>query len=478
MLNLPTATSELLVVTGSGVNEIAVHASFNDIGILTQVVVPGATDTIITTAMTTVAVASPPAGFDRNIKFLTVTNTSGSPCAISIQQTDGVTPIPLFSIILLPGYSIQYSTDADGFVVLNPFGRALVDPGVPTAISAGATLGSSGTIVFSNLNGVTFGMVGNTITATVTPGAAAGIAAIEAGTQTATSGTVAFVNSNGITFGMSGSSQVTASVASSLTAINLSAGTTSNLASAFTFADSNRISFGLNASTLTASYAFNVSAGTTSNNLAALTFGNANAVSFGLNASTLTASFGGQTISVFSQDADFVTNFTASQAMLSFQKVSLPMNLRATQFVMLADFRGNVASSDAVTVNHAVYTLSAGTASLASFGSRTISWAGAAYSNVSGTRYRSVGVSYSMTPGDYLFAWAVSTANGVVVRPFGRMAANIVGAFDGVEVAAFLNGSSISSVNTFPASVAVTDTGYARTGFSALLQPGIILLGT
>jgi hypothetical protein len=222
----------------------------------------------------------------------------------------------------------------------------------------------------------------------------------------------------------------------------------------------------------------NLSAGTTSNLASAFTFANSNGVSFGLNASTITAAFGGQTVSAFSQDADFVTNFTAYQAMLSFQKLSLPMNLRATQLVMLADFRGTVASSDGVTLSHAVYTLSGGTASLASSGSRTISWPGADYSNVSGTRYRTLGVSYSMTPGDYLFAWAVSTANGATVRPFGRMAANIVGVFDGVETAAFLNGSSVSSVNAFPMSIAASDTGYARTGFSALLQPGAILLGT
>ena len=80
------------------------------------------------------------------------------------------------------------------------------------ALSAGANSQSSGTINFSNANGVTFGMdaLGN-ITATVTPGAAAGVAAAQAGTQTLTSGTLAFVNSNGFTFGMSGSSAITAS---------------------------------------------------------------------------------------------------------------------------------------------------------------------------------------------------------------------------------------------------------------------------
>lgn len=79
-------------------------------------------------------------------------------------------------------------------------------------ISAGANFASSGTVNFSNANGFTFGMdaLGN-ITATVIPGAAAGVAAVQAGTQTQTSGTLVFSNFNGITFGLSNSSVLTAS---------------------------------------------------------------------------------------------------------------------------------------------------------------------------------------------------------------------------------------------------------------------------
>jgi len=79
------------------------------------------------------------------------------------------------------------------------------------AISAGTTQAISGTVVFSNSNGITFGMNGNTITATVTPGPAAGIGAISAGTTQATSGTVVFSNSNSVSFGMNGNT-ITASV--------------------------------------------------------------------------------------------------------------------------------------------------------------------------------------------------------------------------------------------------------------------------
>lgn len=71
-------------------------------------------------------------------------------------------------------------------------------------------------------------------------------------------GTLSFSNANGVTFGTSAGPAITASVATSLTNINLSAGTTSTNASAFTFSNANGISFGLdtgaNAGRVTATY--------------------------------------------------------------------------------------------------------------------------------------------------------------------------------------------------------------------------------
>jgi hypothetical protein len=83
-----------------------------------------------------------------------------------------------------------------------------------------------------------------------------------------------------------------------------------------------------------------------------------------------------------------------------------------------------------------------------------------------------------MTPGDYLFGWLMSTENGVVVNAFGRAAMNLVGSFDGIETAYFLPGVSVSTLGAFPASIPATASGYVRTGFSALRQPGAILIGT
>jgi hypothetical protein len=192
-----------------------------------------------------------------------------------------------------------------------------------------------------------------------------------------------------------------------------------------------------------------------------------------------------QSVTAFSQDADFVTNFQISQATLSLQKLSFPMWLSATQLALLLDFEGATNSSGAVTVSHAVYTFNASTASLASSGSRQYSWtsgsqttATSVYGGASGTRYRTVGISYSMTPGDYLFGCWVSTANSVTVNVFGRAAASVVGTYDGIETSMFLNGTSVSSTNAFPTSIAATNTNYARTGAPAMRQPGVILVGT
>jgi hypothetical protein len=169
---------------------------------------------------------------------------------------------------------------------------------------------------------------------------------------------------------------------------------------------------------------------------------------------------------------------------MSVQKLSLPMQLTATQLAFVGALSGNL-SSGAITVSHAVYTLSDGTANLASSASRAFSWASGSattatnvYGGASGTRYRTIPVDYALTPGDYLFVWAFSTANGASFNVVGRAGLNVVGTFDGFETSQFLNGTSVSSVSGFPSSIAATDAGYARTGFYAMNQPGAILAGT
>jgi len=259
--------------------------------------------------------------------------------------------------------------------------------GAPFANSAGTQSVSTGTVVLANSNGISFGMSGSSqITASYTVPSTAGLLSainLSAGTTSQNLSAATFSNSNNVSFGLNGSvvtasasfpAQTTQPVAVSgsngsfsfgtltlgnsngigfyttngsvvasytvpstaglISAINLSAGTTSGNLSAFTLSNSNGLAFGLNAGTVTGSYTvptvtdyfsktnttfnganvsgsltlntnglqmslsvappgaanINLSAGTTSNNLTAFTLGNANNVSFGLNGSTVTAS--------------------------------------------------------------------------------------------------------------------------------------------------------------------------------------------
>src|SRR5208337_952575 len=278
-------------------------------------------------------------------------------------------------------------------------------------VSAGTTSNNLSAVTFSNSNGVSFGLNGSVVTASINPDALA-IGAIAAGTQTATSGTVVFANSNGVTFGMSGSSQVTASVASALTNINISGGTTSSNVSAVTFSNANNVSFGFDGSNVTAAAQVNVSAGTTSNNLSALAFSNSNGVSFGLQGSTITAKVGG--ISSWSNGGP-VTALSGGTKTLFFQPVVIPYNITVTNLLWLAS-QTNVAtnSSGGLSVSAALYSLNGGTAlSLASSGSTNLTWtSGAALSSNTGINYQQMSLaSWAVTPGAYLFAWWISTQN-------------------------------------------------------------------
>lgn len=166
-------------------------------------------------------------------------------------------------------------------------------------ISAGTTSQNLSAFTFSNANGISFGLDAalSRITASYTVPAQS----IQPVAASATNGsflfsTVAFSNANGVTFGTSAGSIITASVAAGGAAGSISAGTTSVALGQAIFSNSNNVTFGLAGSTVTASVtvassqgSINVSAGTTSNNLSAVTFSNANNVSFGLNAGTVTA---------------------------------------------------------------------------------------------------------------------------------------------------------------------------------------------
>lgn len=163
------------------------------------------------------------------------------------------------------------------------------------------------TLALTNLSGTT-ASASNGFTLSLSAGAGGagdGVNILAAGTQTAnTTGTVLFDNANGITFGMNNSSVITASHNALTTAMASNRGSDFVAASA-AFAGtsasgtiaSNGISVSIGPYITTAMLSdavtlsnIRVSGGTTSNLLSAITFGDANGVSFGLNAGTMTAS--------------------------------------------------------------------------------------------------------------------------------------------------------------------------------------------
>lgn len=215
---------------------------------------------------------------------------SGSSLAMSVQALQIGSDAGAKSIVL--------SNDVAGlFIAANPTAnRTIVFPdasgslGLMTALIAGAGTFTNGGLSFSNLNGVSFGINGSTITASVSPGAAGGIA-ISAGAASATSGTVIFSNSNGVSFGLNGQT-MTANIDA---IFGISGGTTSTSDVVAVFSNSNNVSFGLQGATMTAtaSVALSIAAisgGTTSFTNGAAVLSNANGVSFGVAGNTITAS--------------------------------------------------------------------------------------------------------------------------------------------------------------------------------------------
>lgn len=199
--------------------------------------------------------------------------------------------------LALTNLSGTTASASNGFTLSLSAGPGGAGDGVNILAAGTQTANTTGTVLFNNANGLSFGMSnssvitgsytvpsvteyfsktnttfsGTNISGSLTlntdglrvdlsvgaGGAGDGVNILAAGTQTAnTTGTVLFNNANGISFGMANSSVITASytvpsTAGLLSAVNVSAGTTSNNLSAMTFANSNGMSFGLNGSVVT-----------------------------------------------------------------------------------------------------------------------------------------------------------------------------------------------------------------------------------
>jgi hypothetical protein len=310
---------------------------------------------------------------------------------------------------------------------------------------------------------------------------------VSAGTTSNLLSAITFSNSNNITFGLNGST-LTASFNADAQAIGaISAGTQRATSGTVVFSNSNGVTFGMsNSSVVTASAvaSINISAGTTSNNLTAVTFSNSNGISFGLNGSTVTAQNGG--ISSWSVPGGAATAISMGANSLYFEAVQIPYCLTVTNLLFLMSIT-NVASnsSGGFSLSAALYTLNGGTTgslSLASSGSSNITWtSGAALSSNTGINYQQMTVnSWVVTPGPYLFAFWYSTQNSVSMSIYGpaeqpNISSGKVAAMSNL----MLHGVSQATTAALPSSFGISNTAsYIRTGATAAQQPFVIMQGT
>jgi hypothetical protein len=213
------------------------------------------------------------------------------------------------------------ASNSAGFTLSLSAGAGGAGDGVNILAAGTQTANTTGTVMFSNSNGITFGMSNSSVITAqhnaITTGMASNrgsdfVQATAAFAGTSASGTIA---SNGISVSI-GPYITTAmlSNAATISNIRISAGTTSNLLSAITFANGNGLTFGLDASTLTASHNGltsqsnqNVTAGNGGFAFQTLSFSNVNGISFGTSAgSAITASHNAltsQSNQAFSADA-------------------------------------------------------------------------------------------------------------------------------------------------------------------------------
>jgi hypothetical protein len=121
-----------------------------------------------------------------------------------VGNTSGTTSYSLSTeaaLFFSGGPNVTLSGNSNTIVVSAGAGGGTTNQTGPNIADGNGNTVTSGTVVFSNSNGVSFGLNGSTMTASVDAG---GGVAVEAGGGTASTGTVVFSNSNNITFGLNG----------------------------------------------------------------------------------------------------------------------------------------------------------------------------------------------------------------------------------------------------------------------------------
>ena len=297
-------------------------------------------------------------------------------------------------------------TNASGTIGSNGFSISVANPGV--YYSAGTLVSQRTNIVFGDANGVSFGLnPTGQITATVQLSHSLGAYAVGNTTQS-TSGTM---NVNTVSFRGEGVASVGISNGSVVISVPSGGGGLTNI---------------------------NVSGGTTSQNLSNLVFSNANGLSFGLDGSTITASCDGNvTYQGFNPNPNMIQAYVAQgRGTLHVQRMPSAPNFTFDRVVLGLQYSNATNSSNSCTVSlsFGIYSLNVSTLSLIGSNSTSfnISNSGTAgsYSLYSGARLITLGMSSSLSAGDYWIGIHSNTTTsggaGMTINQIGRSALNSV----------------------------------------------------
>lgn len=310
-------------------------------------------------------------------------------------------------------------------------------PNAQTGISgiagSGASTVTAGTVQFQNSNDMTFGLNGSTMTASfsVTNTIPAIGTAVKAVASVGSTGTItrfapedhqhAGVFSIGISAGVGNTSGTTAVLPGRMifaggNNITLSQSTAAGNLMTITISQSQPAQTGI--SGIAGSAASTVTAGT-------VQFGNANGVSFGLNGSTMTASYTLSSASLFQKffyiPEGAVTSGQQTNTAASFQRVAVPYNISFSRIdvpilVSLASSATANTGNIVISSGLVLYSLSgAGTLNpiAGAFGTTTHTWASnsANFSNLTGAKFASFPVATTIPMGLYWVGFQMSTTN-------------------------------------------------------------------
>jgi hypothetical protein len=383
-------------------------------------------------------------------------NTTGTPVLMSsgtmylsggsnvtLSQSNGSIGIAGPSFINSNGVSFSTTNGSQVFASVAAAGAGLNTIGASlgnVSGNVGAISGPNLQYVFAGGSNITLSQSITSNSATVTISGPNYVAAFSAGAGSISSGTLVFSNSNGINFGVNGQT-ITASYTGGAASINFSASNTSANLASLTFSNANNISFGLNNGVLTASNlpdgVQGIIAGAATITSGTLSFADSNGVSFGLNGNTVTASAGGVRVGSYydnmlqgasSQNiayASLITNAGAANHLLvqplDPSNDDFPFNMTVSTLLMNFSNAGssNQSGSHASTYYFGLYTrVNSTQLTLVNSVSASISLAANASNSLSyqGARWLTVHSSqFSVVPaltGDvrYYFAWLARTS--------------------------------------------------------------------